>query len=66
MKLDYKILWLDDKIEDFKDDEYIDEVVEHLKKEELNPIIKHLRNLIFSKSFLKIVLLFIRKYYLCN
>ena len=39
MKLDYKILWLDDKIEDFKDDEYIDEVVEHLKKEELNPII---------------------------
>ena len=39
MKLDYKILWLDDKIEDFKDDEYIDEVVEHLKNEEFNPII---------------------------
>lgn len=39
MKLDYKILWLDDKIQDFKDDEYIDEVIEHLKNEEFNPII---------------------------
>lgn len=39
MKIDYKILWLDDKIQDFKDDEYIDEIIQHLKKEEFNPII---------------------------
>lgn len=39
MKLDYKILWLDDKIQDFKDDEYIDEIKNHLISEEFNPII---------------------------
>ena len=39
MKLDYKILWLDDKIQDFKDDEYIEEIKNHLISEEFNPII---------------------------
>jgi len=39
MKLDYKILWLDDKIEDFKDDEYIEEIKSYLISEEFNPII---------------------------
>ena len=39
MKLDYKILWLDDKIQDFKDDEYIDEIKNYLISEEFNPII---------------------------
>lgn len=39
MKLDYKILWLDDKIEDFKDDEYIEEIKNHLISEEFNPMI---------------------------
>lgn len=41
MKLDYKILWLDDKIQDFIDDEYIDEIEQHLKNEEFNPIIHY-------------------------
>ncbi len=39
MKLDYKILWLDDKIEDFKNDEHIEEIEKHLMAEEFNPII---------------------------
>lgn len=39
MKLDYKVLWLDDKINDFIDDEYLSEIVEHLTSEEFNPII---------------------------
>lgn len=39
MRLDYRILWLDDKINDFKDDEYIEEVEKHLIAEEFNPII---------------------------
>eukprot|EP01029_Cantina_marsupialis_P006853 TRINITY_DN17574_c0_g1_i2.p1 TRINITY_DN17574_c0_g1~~TRINITY_DN17574_c0_g1_i2.p1 ORF type:complete len:321 (-),score=44.65 TRINITY_DN17574_c0_g1_i2:43-1005(-) len=39
MKLDYKILWLDDKIEDFKEDEYVEEIENYLKQEEFNPII---------------------------
>lgn len=30
MKLEYKILWLDDKIEEFIEDEVIDEIKEHL------------------------------------
>jgi len=44
MKLDYKILWLDDKIDDFRDDEYIDEITEYLKNEEFNPIIHETSN----------------------
>jgi CheY-like chemotaxis protein len=40
MKLDYKILWLDDKIKDFVDDEYLEEIVQYLKAEEFNPVIK--------------------------
>lgn len=39
MKLDYRILWLDDKINDFIDDEHVDDIKEHLKDEEFNPII---------------------------
>jgi len=39
MKLDYRILWLDDKIEDFIDDEYLEEIENYLKDEEFNPII---------------------------
>jgi CheY-like chemotaxis protein len=38
MKLDYKILWLDDKIQElFIDDEYIDEIDTYLKEEGFNP-----------------------------
>lgn len=39
MKLDYKILWLDDKISEFRDDEYVQEIKEYLQSEEFNPII---------------------------
>ncbi|HIP34015.1 MAG TPA: response regulator [Bacteroidia bacterium] len=39
MKLDYRILWLDDKINDFIDDEHVDDIKKHLKDEEFNPII---------------------------
>jgi len=38
MKLDYKILWLDDKINDFIDDEHLEDIRQHLKSEEFNPI----------------------------
>jgi hypothetical protein len=39
VKLDYKILWLDDKIHEFIDDEFVNEIKEHLVEEEFNPII---------------------------
>ena len=39
MKLDYKILWLDDKIHEFEEDEFINEIAEHLIEEGFNPII---------------------------
>jgi len=39
MKLDYKILWLDDKIHEFIKDEYIVELEDYLIEEEFNPII---------------------------
>jgi len=39
MKLDYRILWLDDKINDFIEDEHLEEIENHLKDEEFNPII---------------------------
>ncbi len=40
MKLDYKILWLDDKIEElFVEDQYIEEIDAFLKDEGFNPII---------------------------
>lgn len=39
MKLDYKILWLDDKIDEFIEDEFVDEIKAHLVEEEFNPII---------------------------
>lgn len=44
MKLDYRILWLDDKIDDFKADEYIVEIENHLIAEEFNPIIHETNN----------------------
>ncbi|WP_395057477.1 hypothetical protein [Flavobacterium sp.] len=39
MKIEYKILWLDDKIQDFIDDELILEIEEHLMNEGFNPLI---------------------------
>jgi len=39
VKLDYKILWLDDKIHEFIEDEFVEEIKEHLIEEEFNPII---------------------------
>ncbi len=39
MKIDYKILWLDDKIKDFIDDELILEIENHLINEGFNPSI---------------------------
>jgi CheY-like chemotaxis protein len=44
MKLEYKILWLDDKIDDFIDDGYIEEIEEHLIDEEFNPFIDKTNN----------------------
>lgn len=39
MKLDYKILWLDDKINEFIEDEYDNELRVYLSKQGFNPII---------------------------
>jgi CheY-like chemotaxis protein len=39
MKLEYKILWLDDKIKDFIEDGFIEEVEEHLLDNNFIPII---------------------------
>ena len=44
MKLEYKILWLDDKIDDFIDDGYLEEIEEHLIDEEFNPFIDKTNN----------------------
>ena len=44
MKLDYKILWLDDKIDDFIEDGYLEEIESHLKDEEFNPSIDKTNN----------------------
>jgi hypothetical protein len=44
MKLDYKILWLDDKIHEFIEDEFIDDIEEHLIEEGFNPIIDTTNN----------------------
>ena len=45
MKIDYKILWLDDKIQDFIDDELIEEVTNYLIDEGFNPIIDYTANI---------------------
>lgn len=37
MKIEYKILWLDDKIQDFIDDNLVKEIEEHLINEGFNP-----------------------------
>ena len=37
MKLDYKILWLDDQIEDFIEDEIIEEIEDFLRKQGFQP-----------------------------
>lgn len=39
MKIDYKILWLDDKAKTIRDDNYIEEIENHLKDLYFNPII---------------------------
>lgn len=48
MKLEYKILWLDDKIEEFKELEVIEEIEEHLKDNGFIPKIITVDN---SKDF---------------
>jgi len=39
MKLEYKILWLDDKIKDFIEDGFIEEVEQHLINNNFIPTI---------------------------
>lgn len=41
MKIEYKILWLDDKIQDFVDDELVQELEFFLQEEGFNPIIHY-------------------------
>jgi CheY-like chemotaxis protein len=48
MKLEYKILWLDDKIEEFKELEVIEEIEEHLKE---NGFIPHIITVDNSNDF---------------
>ena len=44
MKLEYKILWLDDNIKAFIDDEWVDEIIKHLKDNGFIPIIETVSN----------------------
>lgn len=44
MKLNYKILWLDDKIQDFIDDEVIEEIENHLIEQNFVPQIDTVKN----------------------
>jgi len=39
MEIEYKILWLDDQIKQFKDDEIIEELEDYLEEEGFKPII---------------------------
>ena len=39
MKIDYKIIWLDDNMQDFEKDEHIDNIKEYLIEKGFNPII---------------------------
>ena len=50
MKLEYKILWLDDQIQDFIDDEMIQEVEEYLVEQGFQPKIITVSK---SKDFFK-------------
>lgn len=50
MKIDYKILWIDDLIEVFKEDRYIHEIDLFLKNYGLNPIIDYVSN---KEQFIK-------------
>ena len=44
MKIDYNILWLDDKAKTIKDDNYIEEIEYHLKELYFNPKITLTKN----------------------
>ena len=44
MKIEYKILWLDDKIQEFIDDELIEEIEDHLKENGFRPKVITLNN----------------------
>ncbi len=48
MQIEYKILWLDDQIESFIEDEYVDEIKNHLEDEGFEPNIITVNN---SKDF---------------
>lgn len=52
MKLDYKILWLDDKINEFIEDEYDNELANHLINQGFNPIILTVFN---EEDFFKVL-----------
>ncbi|HEX2901199.1 MAG TPA: response regulator, partial [Bacteroidia bacterium] len=44
MKLDYKILWLDDKMEDIQEDQYDTEIKAHLEELGFNPLLDMVSN----------------------
>ena len=37
MKIEYKILWLDDKISEFEEDEHVQDIIDHLEDQEFEP-----------------------------
>lgn len=44
MQIEYKILWLDDQIESFIDDEYVDEIKDYLENEGFEAIVETVNN----------------------
>ncbi len=44
MKLDYKILWLDDKMDEILEDNYLDEIYEYLSSQGFTPVIATSKN----------------------
>ena len=52
MKIEYKILWLDDQIDSFIEDELIEEIEDHLKSEGFKPTIIPVKN---SEEFFKLL-----------
>lgn len=48
MKLEYKILWLDDKMDDIEDGKYDDELSKHIENKGFNPILIKVKD---EKSF---------------
>jgi DNA integrity scanning protein DisA with diadenylate cyclase activity len=50
MKLDYKILWLDDKIDIIIDEKYVQEIDNYISEQGFNPIIVPVQN---EKDFFK-------------